>query len=357
VRSNIQAAENTKVKTKLLSRLEVLGVGIRHSFTGLVVGATLAAGALPAGALASAYTEYPAYEVFAAKMVEEHQFDEQDLQKLFGQAKKQQSILDAMARPAEKTKPWKEYRKHFLTHARTENGIEFAQQHAAALQRAEQQFGVPREVIVAIIGVETLYGRNTGRHRVLDALSTLAFDYPARSKFFTSELEQYLLLTREQQLDPLELKGSYAGAMGLGQFIASSYRNYAIDFDGDGITNILDNPVDAIGSVANYFNVHGWQQTRPVVSRARIKKDYDESVVNQSLKPTLTVAELAQKGITPLAEYPATELATAMMLQGDHGAEFWIGLKNFYVITRYNHSKLYAMAVFQLSQDIKRGLR
>lgn len=299
------------------------------------------------------YETHPQAVTLIEELVDEHGFDRTILENIFSQAEKKQSILDAMSRPAEKTKSWKEYRNIFVTESRIKRGVEFWEKNRKTLDRAEQSFGVSQEIIVAIIGVETRYGRNTGRYRVIDALSTLAFDYPKRSAFFRKELKHFLILTKESKQDPLSLKGSYAGAMGYGQFIPSSYRNYAVDFDGDEQVDIWKNPVDAIGSVANYFKKHGWQNNKPVVSRVRVKSDYDSELVNVSLKPAHTVAELKKYGFEPVDNYPAAADATAMKLQGEHGAEFWLGLKNFYVITRYNHSRLYAMAVYQLSQAIK----
>jgi membrane-bound lytic murein transglycosylase B len=334
--------------------LKVLPACLAFSlFMSFALGAAAASGS-PAGL--SNYAGHEKFAAFADKMVDEHQFDRAALERMFEQASRQQSILDAIARPAEKTKPWKDYRKIFLGSRRINNGVRFAREHEETLARAEQAYGVPRHIIVAVIGVETLYGSNTGSYRVIDALATLAFDYPKRSPFFTSELEHYLLLTREQQVDALSLKGSYAGAMGYGQFMPSSYRAYAVDFDGDGLVDIWKNPVDAIGSVANYFKKHGWLPGAPVVSRARVNGGFDESAVNQGLKPVHTVAEFGTRGFTPVEDYAGEEKATVMKLEGDNGAEFWMGLTNFYVITRYNHSKLYAMAVYQLSEEIRSEL-
>lgn len=301
------------------------------------------------------YGSHPKAKAFVDQMVKDHGFERQQVQHWLTEAQKKQSILDAIARPAEKTKPWKDYRKIFLTTSRTQKGVEFWLQNREALARAEQTYGVPAEVIVAIIGVETRYGHYTGRYRVIDALSTLAFDYPKRARFFRKELAQFLLLAREQQQNPLDLKGSYAGAMGYGQFMPSSFRAYAVDFDNDALADIWANPTDAIGSVANYFHRHGWQGGRPVVLRAQAQPDYDRGVVNHSLKPRETLLSLAQKGFQHSADIRADELATAMRLEGQQGEEFWLGLSNFYVITRYNHSHLYAMAVHQLSQEIKQA--
>jgi membrane-bound lytic murein transglycosylase B len=209
--------------------------------------------------------------------------------------------------------------------------------------------------VVAIIGVESSYGRITGNFRVLDALSTLAFDYPKRSDFFIRELEQFLLLAREQRRDPAEIRGSYAGAMGYGQFMPSSYRSYAIDYNGDGETDIWNNPVDAIGSVANYFARHGWRADGLVAVPAVARADHDRSQINVLVKPVLKLEQLAALGFAPatsLVAEPATEAAFPLELDGAQGAEFWLAYDNFYVITRYNHSHRYAMAVYQLSREV-----
>ena len=301
---------------------------------------------------ASTYEQHKDVQIFIRELSENDGFSTTELTTWFSTATKQQSIIDAISRPAERTLTWAEYRKRFITENRIEKGIDFWQQHQADLQRAAQTFGVPAEIIVAIIGVETHYGKNKGRHRVIDALSTLAFDYPPRSKFFRKELREFLLLSREQQMDPLKPLGSYAGAMGYGQFIPSSYRAYAIDFDGDGVVDIRENTTDAIGSVANYFKVHGWRESEPVVIPGRVSSHYNQSMMNHSLKPRHTIEELRDHGFMPAEAIDSNQPATAMGLQGLEGMEFWLGLHNFYVITRYNHSRLYAMAVWQLSQSI-----
>tara|TARA_B100000446_G_scaffold27267_1_gene22450 strand:- start:55216 stop:56259 length:1044 start_codon:yes stop_codon:yes gene_type:complete len=328
--------------------------GIRKSVRTLLMGA-VATMIVPLNGFAQGYSDNTQTQAFIDEMVAEHEFDRGQLEQWFAQTEKKQSILDAMARPAEKTKTWGQYRNIFVKPGRINKGVEFWQRHESVLARAEDTLGVPAEIIVAIIGVETRYGSNKGSYRVIDALSTLAFDYPKRSKFFTKELRHYLLLTREQERDPLTLKGSYAGAMGYGQFMPSSYRAYARDFDGDGAVDIWDNPEDAIGSVANYFVRHGWKTGQPVVTRARVSKDYDRSIINDSLKPKRTVAALQELGFQPVEVMESEAKATAMKLQGANGAEFWMGMGNFYTITRYNHSRLYAMAVYQLSQEILRA--
>ena len=286
------------------------------------------------------------------ELVAEENFDRATLEAVFADAERQESILKAIARPAEKTKPWYEYREIFVTEKRENQGVAFYEAHRDTLARAERETGVPAQIIVAIIGVETYYGRITGSYRVIDALSTLAFDYPKRSPFFTKELKNYLMLTRDQGFDPTELKGSYAGAMGYGQFMPSSYRAYAIDFDDDGVIDIWNNPVDAIGSVANYFREHGWRSGEPVVTAALREGEVPEDWFNSSLKPERTVGEFQSAGLRPMRQLPEDAPATAMKFELADGFEYWMGLHNFYVITRYNHSSMYAMSVYQLSQRL-----
>ncbi len=298
------------------------------------------------------YSNHSEAKKFIQKMVIEHQFDATKLTVLFMAVEKRQSILDAMARPAEKTKTWAEYRDIFLKDRRIEGGVQFWRDNKAALQRAEEQFGVPAEYIVSIIGVETLYGHNTGSYRVMDAIATLAFDYPRRSRFFTKELEHYLLLTRDQGKDPLEYKGSYAGAMGYGQFMPSSYRNYAIDFNNDDFPDIWNSKEDAIGSVANYFKGHGWRTGKHVIVRARPSKQFKLDEEAKLTKPTVLVSHWQAQGLTPVESIPSSAAALALGFDGKHGIEYWLGLNNFYTITRYNHSPMYALAVHQLAGEI-----
>jgi len=305
------------------------------------------------------YAVHPAALALVDELVEEQDFDRQELLQVFASARRQESILTAIARPAEKSKPWYEYREIFLNSKRLEQGLDFYRQHRETLLRAERETGVPPEIIVAIIGVETYYGRNAGSYRVIDALSTLAFDYPPRSPFFTGELKSYLILTRQQGFDPLALKGSYAGAMGYGQFMPSSFLAYAVDFDGDGVADIWNNPVDAIGSVANYFQQHGWRKGGTVVSGATVQGEVPDSWFvsgRKDLKPSHTVAEFAAAGVKPTRRLDPAALATAMKFELQKGYEYWIGLHNFYVITRYNHSAMYAMCVYELSRRIAAGL-
>lgn len=291
-------------------------------------------------------------KVFIQEMVDKHKFDAQKLTALFKDVTLKQKIVDAISRPAE-GKPWHQYRPIFVTKTRIKEGITFWNENEATLIAAEKKYGVPPEIIVAIIGVETRYGRHKGGYRVMDSLSTLAFAYPKRSKFFRSELEHYLLLTREEKLNPIEIKGSYAGAMGKSQFISSSYRNYAVDFDGDGKRDLWNNNADAIGSVANYFKRHKWQTGGEVAAPAIVGSNHIQLLVKEGYKPHSTVTELRNRGVTAKRKVDPEALGALIELKLLAGREYWLGLNNFYVITRYNHSPLYAMAVHQLGQAIK----
>ncbi|WP_443191016.1 lytic murein transglycosylase B [Pseudomonas indica] len=309
------------------------------------------AGVLGFSAFAQAgdYGGSPQVAEFVAEMTRDYGFAGEQLVSLFHDVERKQTILDAISRPAEKVKPWKEYRPIFITESRIARGVDFWREHEAALARAEQEYGVPAQVIVAIIGVETFYGRNTGSYRVIDALSTLGFDYPPRAPFFRQQLKEFLLLAREEQVDPLTLKGSYAGAMGLPQFMPSSFRAYAVDFDNDGHIDIWSNPVDAIGSVASYFQRHGWVAGEPVVSAAQVRGDQVEQGLTEGLEPVKNVGELRSLGWASRDALRDDLAVTAFRLDGEAGPEYWMGLPNFYVITRYNRSVMYAMAVHQLS--------
>lgn len=292
----------------------------------------------------------PNVEEFIAEMTRDYGFVGDQLRDLFKQAERKQAILDAISRPAERVKPWKEYRPIFLTDSRVAQGVDFWRENETALARAEAEYGVPPEIIVAIIGVETFYGRNTGSHRVIDALSTLGFDYPPRQPFFRQQLKEFLLLTREEQVDPLTLKGSYAGAMGLPQFMPSSFRAYAVDFDGDGRIDIWNNPTDAIGSAASYFKQHGWAAGEPVVARAKVSGERYEEGLTVGLESQKKAGEMRSLGWQFDKAVADDTAITGFRLEGAEGDEYWLGLPNFYVITRYNRSVMYAMAVHQLSQ-------
>jgi membrane-bound lytic murein transglycosylase B len=305
-------------------------------------------------AYAGDYEQRTDVRAFAQEMQERYDFKQADVLAVLAQAEKKQKILDAIAKPAEKAKPWKEYRKIFITDARIEGGADFWLTHEQGLRAVSERYQVEPEMIVAIIGVETSYGKNTGSYRVIDALSTLAFDYPPRSAFFRQELQNYLLLAREQKHDPLTLTGSYAGAMGYGQFMPSSYRNFAVDFDGDGFADIWNNPPDAIASVANYFKQHGWKKGGPVLARANVSADFDKTLLGAGFKPQHTLTELAPRGAAPLVGgLSVNSKAVLLSQEGDYGTEYWLGFDNFYTITRYNNSSMYAMATKQLADAIK----
>jgi len=302
--------------------------------------------------MGTGYANHPDAQPLINDLVAEG-MDRRYLEELLGNAQRQDSILKVMSRPAEKRLTWGEYRNIFIEQQRIDQGVQFWRENEAALARAEREYGVPPEIIGAIIGVETRYGRITGNYRVLDALATLGFDYPQRGEFFRGQLKEYVHLVQEEQLDPLALKGSYAGAMGYGQFIPSSYRAYAVDFDGDHRRDIWSNTSDAIGSVANYFAEHGWKEGEPVISNVVINKPADPAWFNADLKPEVSLAQWAERGISTRKDLDPSQLATLMELDGADGEIYRFGLHNFYVITRYNHSRLYAMAVYELSQLIR----
>lgn len=300
----------------------------------------------------AAYDTHPKAEAFIQEASQEYKIPPEHIRHWLAQAEKQNSVLEAIARPAEKVREWDTYQDIFLTKQRITDGKAFMNKYADLLTQAEQQYGVDRHIIAAIIGVETFYGSRQGNYRVLDSLTTLAFDYPERPLFWR-ELKAFFALAEAEQLDLAKVKGSYAGAMGYGQFIPTSYLAYAVDGDGDGKRDLWGNPADAIFSVANYFKRHGWRTGEPVTQRVRVKGNKYEPAVNDSLQPKWTVAQLQDMGVTPLKPIAADKPASLVKLIGKHGAEFWLGEYNYYVITRYNHSRLYAMAVYQLSEAIK----
>lgn len=297
--------------------------------------------------------ELPGVTAFIDEMHREHGFDKTELTETFKQVEVKDSILKAISRPAEKSKPWYSYRKIFLNEKRITGGVKFWHEHRAALEKATAEYGVPAEIILAILGVETYYGGNVGSYRVVDALSTLAFRYPPRSRFFRSELGHFLQLTREENMSLLTPVGSYAGAMGLGQFMPSSYRAYAVDFDQDGRRDIWQNPTDAIGSIANYLARHGWKRGEAIAHPTSVTGAVPTALLKKGTKPSLSQAELKAAGVS-LAQVPgeANKLALITLTQQD-GEEYWVTRQNFYSITRYNHSRMYAMAVTQLAETIR----
>jgi membrane-bound lytic murein transglycosylase B len=290
---------------------------------------------------------------FIAHMNEAYGFKERALRKLLKDAQSQPQIIEAMNKPAEKAKLWFEYRPIFITERRIREGTEFWVAHRQALDQASLRSGVAPEYLAAILGVETYYGRVTGSYRVLDALVTLAFDYPAREKFFRDELEQYLLLTRELQLDPAALKGSYAGAMGAPQFMPSNYRRYAVDGDGDGHIDLWGDWPDVCASVGNYLKEHGWVSGEPVLADASVLADKATDLDGHKLALSDTVGTLMAKGVSFESPLPADAPALLIAADEQDGVRWRVGYNNFYVITRYNHSALYAMAVYELASAVR----
>lgn len=302
------------------------------------------------------FANNPNTQQFIDKMVNKHGFDRQQLQEILSQAKRLDSVLRLMDNQAPTTsvKPpsgpngaWLRYRKKFITPDNVQNGVVFWNQYEDALNRAWQVYGVPPEIIVGIIGVETRWGRVMGKTRILDALATLSFNYPRRAEYFSGELETFLLMARDEQDDPLNLKGSFAGAMGYGQFMPSSYKQYAVDFSGDGHINLWD-PVDAIGSVANYFKAHGWVKGDQVAVMA----NGQAPGLPNGFKTRYSISQLAAAGLTPQQPLGNHQQASLLRLDVGTGYQYWYGLPNFYTITRYNHSTHYAMAVWQLGQAV-----
>lgn len=302
------------------------------------------------------FANNPNAQQFIDKMVNKHGFDRQQLQEILSQAKRLDSVLRLMDNQAPTTsvKPpsgpngaWLRYRKKFITPDNVQNGVVFWNQYEDALNRAWQVYGVPPEIIVGIIGVETRWGRVMGKTRILDALATLSFNYPRRAEYFSGELETFLLMARDEQDDPLNLKGSFAGAMGYGQFMPSSYKQYAVDFSGDGHINLWD-PVDAIGSVANYFKAHGWVKGDQVAVMA----NGQAAGLPNGFKTRYSISQLAAAGLTPQQPLGNHQQASLLRLDVGTGYQYWYGLPNFYTITRYNHSTHYAMAVWQLGQAV-----
>ncbi|MDD3608696.1 MAG: lytic murein transglycosylase B [Halothiobacillaceae bacterium] len=301
------------------------------------------------------YIDRPEVQEFMREQAAQGGYDLEALRRIFAKAQYQDSIIQSMTRPAE-AKPWHRYREIFLTEERIRGGQAFWTTHASLLADLERQYGVPASILVAIVGVETKYGANTGRYDVLDALCTLGFDYPPRANFFRGELGKFLKLAAAENLDAAELKGSYAGAMGMPQFIPSSYLAYAVDGDGDGRRDLWSSVPDVLASVANYFTRHGWRPDEPVAARAYPGSASVEAYLNKArdLKPKSTVGELRRQGVRIDAPFEADESSMLFTLEQPDGLDYWVGLNNFYVITRYNHSVLYAMAVWQLAQAIER---
>ncbi len=302
---------------------------------------------LSACIVAEAY-DSPAIPAFIDEMVAKHQFKREELALAFEKAQYKQAAVDAIANPATATKPWAEYRANFVNDARVSQGLRFWKKNAAALRRAEDQYGVPQEIIVALLGVETFYGQQAGTYRTLDALSTLAFGYPPRAPFFRSELEQYLLLAREQQFNLLAVRGSYAGALGYPQFMPSSYRKYAVDFNNNGRIDLLREQADAIGSAANYLKQYGWLAGEPIAVRAVVGVQFNPG----GARVSRTISAWAASGVTPAEPIVPSRPAQLIEFTVKDGKEYWLAFANFDVIKTYNNSNFYAMTVLQLAEAL-----
>ena len=309
---------------------------------------------VPATALAS-YAERPEVKEFMRELVKRHGFVEAELKRVFVKAKRVDPVLDAISRPAERVRTWEEYRAALLTERRIAEGGEFWKKYRHTLERAHKKYGVAPEYMVAIIGVETFYGRNTGNYRVVDALATLAFDYPPRASFFRNELEQYLLFARADGVDVFSVKGSYAGAMGLPQFMPSSTRAYAVDFDGNGHIDLRRSRADAIGSVANFLKVHGWQRDADVLVDAKVAGDAWRPFA-EGLEPKHSMLALREAGIQFDSPQPAgAPVVVIELASGERPSDYRVALRNFYVITRYNRSAFYAAAVADLARELRKN--
>ncbi|MGA8879421.1 MAG: lytic murein transglycosylase B [Azonexus sp.] len=306
-----------------------------------------------AAPVATSFAGDPAVIEFARDLEQRHGFDAEDLLRQFAMVRPNDKVLQLIRPPVSPLqRSWERYRPRFLTERRIDGGVRFWQENRLALAKASALYGVPPEIIVAIIGVETEYGGNTGNFRVLEALATLAFHYPRRADFFRTELEQFLLLARENGMDPVNMRGSFAGAIGIPQFMPGSQRRYAVDFDGDQKIDLSSSVDDAIGSVGRFLEQHGWQAGQPIAVPARARGEPERSLIEAGIQPTLLVAELAQQGITADADAQATVTLVDLVSPG-RPTEYWLGYNNFYVITRYNRSSFYAMSVFQLAAAIR----
>lgn len=279
-------------------------------------------------------------------------YTQDELTLIFNKTEIKPDIIALMTKPAEK-KPWYEYRKIFLNEDRIKQGVEFWNKHEKILDKVSKEYGVSPQIIIAILGAETRYGRILGNYRVIDALSTLAFDYPPRSKYFKRELEEFLMLCKEYKFDPLEVYGSYAGAMGFPQFMPSNYRSLSVDYNRKGHADLFTNVDDVVASIARYFKHHGWQPNQPVAFKASANNANYEKYLTNNVKPNKTIKEWEKLGIKPDVKVNTNTSAALLELENKPKNELWLVLNNFYVITRYNNSPLYAMAIYQLSEAIK----
>jgi len=316
--------------------------------------AALVSPAGPVGAQSSSYLQRSEVRQFIGEMVKKHGFARKDLERIFSQVQFQPAIIKAMMQPVEATiESWQAYRSIFISPERLQAGLQFWNLNSEPLARASREFGVPEEIIVGIIGVETVYGRNIGSYRAIDALATLAFDYPKRAEFFRAELENYLVFTRQARIDPLRIKGSYAGAIGIPQFMPGTYRRFALDYDGDGVANLATSAADAVGSIGNFLKGHGWVRGAPIASVAEVSGDGWRKVLEAGVLPSVRAADLANFGVKPATALPPDSLCSVIELEGQP-TQYRVGLQNFYVLTRYNRSNLYASAVVDLAGELAR---
>ncbi|HEX5093956.1 MAG TPA: lytic murein transglycosylase B [Burkholderiales bacterium] len=321
----------------------------------LLILALLCAGARAEEDEPRPYLERPEVDRFVNDLVARHAFNAAELRQVFAGARREEAVLAAMRAQPRQADSWETYRALFVNERHVRGGLEFWKAHRASLARARATYGVPEEIVIAIIGIETFYGRNTGRWRVIDALVTLAFDYPPRAPFFRDELENYLLFVRDMDLDVFSVKGSYAGAIGIPQFMPGSYLRYAVDFDGDGATDLRGNATDAIGSVANFLSRHGWQPGGPVQRKVREPGPEAAALVTTDPAPRYTLQELAHAGVR-VGGAPLPGDARAVLLRLDspeRPAEYRLGLQNLYVLTRYNRSLFYALSVSDLADTLR----
>ncbi|MGW8182752.1 MAG: lytic murein transglycosylase B [Burkholderiales bacterium] len=294
-------------------------------------------------------------QAFIHAMVYKHGFKREALTRIFSDVQPRPRVLERVKAPTT-AKPWHEFRAITVTRERIDTGLKFWNIYKKALQRASADYGIPQDIIVATIGIESQYGHHMGGFRVIDALTTLAFQYPPRAEYFRGELEELMLLTRETGLDPLRIRGSYAGAIGIPQFMPSSYRKYAKDFDGGGKPDLVNSVPDAVVSIANYYRSFGWRSGEPVAVKAAVETSANR-LDDQEIKPRVTVAELEKQGIRPLTPVAGNLLAAPFAVEGSNSKEYWLGLNNFYVITRYNRSINYALAVHVLAEELRAAKR
>ncbi len=319
--------------------------------------AVMASGLSPMAGAQTGFENNPDVDAFITQVVDEHQFDRDSLIQLFRQGRIQHGVLQAIARPGT-SRPWHEFRVSTITAARIREGGDYWRRNARALARASAEYGVPEEIIVATIGIETSYGRTLGRNRVFDALATLAFGYPPRAALFRSELIELLLLARETGVDPMHYRGSYAGALGVPQFLPSSYRRHAVDFDADGRRDLW-NHADAIGSIANYYRAYGWVAGQPVLMALERTNeppgDAFRQLLERGIQPHSSVAAFRQAGVSLAGAADEDALACAFAAETEAGTAYWLGFNNFYVITRYNRSINYALSVYELAHALRRN--